>query len=126
MGRAQDACQDLLAIGAVPRAIAAAAHLPRYDGGPQGLLGAPIGRVQGRVEEEAEETREFGDEVLLQERDGASRADRALEEPAEPLGVLATRDREAVRRPVPAWAASRVASAACRICFTATTKRWPG
>ena len=44
-GGAHDAGQDLLGVGAVAGAVAAA-HLADDDGGPDGLFGAPVGGVE--------------------------------------------------------------------------------
>ena len=59
---AYDAGEDLLGVGALARAVAAA-NLADDDGGPDGLLGAPVGGVDGRVPQEGEEGAEFGGQV---------------------------------------------------------------
>lgn len=73
MGGAQHAGEHVLTVGAAGGAIPAATHLAGDDGGPEGLLGAPIGGVQGGVEEKAEDGVEFGDEVLLKPTHGQGR-----------------------------------------------------
>ena len=59
MRGAQDACQDLLCVGAAARSIAAAAHFARDDRRTQRLLGPPVGGVQVGIDEEAEEGQQF-------------------------------------------------------------------
>ena len=61
-GGAHDAGQDLLGVGAVAGAVAAA-HLADDDGGPDGLFGAPVGGVERGVPQEEEHGREFGGQV---------------------------------------------------------------
>ena len=58
VGRPDDAAEHLLGVRAVATAIAAA-DLPGDDGGPDGLLGAPIGGVDRRVPKESEHRGEF-------------------------------------------------------------------
>ena len=94
--RTEDAGEHLLAIGTACGAVAAAAHLARDDGGAQRVLRPPVGRVERRVEEKAEEGVEFDDEVLLKAPD-LEPARRALKQTAQSLDVVAPRDREAVR-----------------------------
>ena len=53
-----DTGENLLRGGAAGRAIAAG-HLPVDHGGPQRLLGAPIGGVYGWIEEESKDSRQF-------------------------------------------------------------------
>ena len=48
---AHDAGEDLLGVGALAGAVAAA-HLADDDGGPDGLFGAPVGGVDRRVPQE--------------------------------------------------------------------------
>ena len=61
-GGAHDAGQDLLGVGAVAGAVAAA-HLADDDGGPDGLFGAPVGGVERGVPQEEKHGREFGGQV---------------------------------------------------------------
>jgi len=97
VGSAEDAGEDLLTVGAVPRAIAAAAHLARDDGGPQRVFSAPVGGVEGGVEEKAEDGIEFDDEVLLKSAHRESSTGCACHKRAQSLDVVPTRDGEAVR-----------------------------
>jgi hypothetical protein len=53
-GRLDDAGEDLLRVRATTRAIAAR-DLTIHDGGPERLLGAPVGCVDYPVEEKAED-----------------------------------------------------------------------
>ena len=53
-GMPYDAGEDLLGVGALAGAVAAA-HLADDDGGPDGLFGAPVGGVDRRVPQEREE-----------------------------------------------------------------------
>ena len=59
MRGAQDTRQHLLCVGATSRPIAAATHFAGDDGGTKGLLRAPIGRVEARVDEKAEKRGQF-------------------------------------------------------------------
>ena len=59
---AYDAGEDLLGVGALPGAVAAA-HLADDDGGPDGLFGAPVGGVDRRVPQECEDGAEFDGQV---------------------------------------------------------------
>ena len=59
---ANDAGEDLLGVGALPGAVAAA-HLADDDGGPDGLFGAPVGGVDRRVPQEREDGAEFDGQV---------------------------------------------------------------
>ena len=60
--RADDAGEDLLGVGAAIRAIPST-DFAVHDGGAQRLFGAPVGRVDRRVEEKAEEPLQFDDEM---------------------------------------------------------------
>ena len=111
IGGAQHAGEDLLTVRAAGGAIAAAAHLAGDDGGAQGLFGAPVGGVERRVEEKAEDGVEFDDEVLLKASHPEPPTGRALQQAAEALEVVAARDGEPVRRDV-AGAIARRASRA--------------
>ena len=62
VGRSYDAGEDLLGIGAVASAIAAA-DLAGNDRGADGVFGAPVGRVDRRDPEEGEHGGEFGVEM---------------------------------------------------------------
>lgn len=76
-------------------AIAAAAGLARDHRGPQRVLGAPVGGIQGRVEEEAEDGVVFSGQVPG-EASGVGKAARpVVEEPPQSVDVLAPRDGEA-------------------------------
>ena len=66
VGGPQHTGEDLLTAGAARRAIAAPTHFARDDGGPQRLLGAPVRRVERRLEEEAKDRVVFDDEVRLE------------------------------------------------------------
>lgn len=93
----QDAHEDLLRVGAAHGAIAAAAHRARDDRGPHGLLGAPVGGVEVRIHEEAEERGEFDGQVpceALDLRDGAG----VLEGGAALVEQMPPGDVDAVRR----------------------------
>ena len=94
--RAEHAGEDLLTVGAAPGAIPAAAHLARHDCGAEGLFGAPMGRIQGRLKEKAEDGLKLGDEVLLKPPDREATTRRALQQAAEAFDVEAARDRQAL------------------------------
>jgi len=97
---AEHAGEHLLTVSAASRAITAATHFARHDGGPQRVFGAPVGRVERGVKEKAEDGVEFDDEVLLKASHTKMTTGRALEQAAQPLNVLAARHREALRRHV--------------------------
>ena len=59
VNRPDDTGEALLGVGPVAGAVAAA-DLGGDDGGADGLFGAPVGRVDGRVPEESEHSRELG------------------------------------------------------------------
>ena len=61
-GGAHNAGQDLLGVGAVAGAVAAA-YLADDHGGPDGLFGAPVGGVERRVPQEEEHGGELGGQV---------------------------------------------------------------
>ena len=61
---AYDAGEDLLGVGALAGAVAAA-HLADDDGGPDGLFGAPVGGVDRRVPQEREDGAEFASPLAL-------------------------------------------------------------
>jgi hypothetical protein len=113
------------------------------------MFDAPIGRVESGVEEKAEDGGELVNEMLLQQRDRTLATERALQQAAGPLEVLAARDREPVRRgaagPDSGAAGARDISdaprgqtgcprnrhrawpsAACRICLTTVTNGCAG
>ena len=60
----------------------AAAHLADYDGGPDGLFGAPVGRVERGVPQEEEHGGEFGGQVGG-EALGVVQPGRCVDQPAE-------------------------------------------
>ncbi len=62
-GGADEGGEDLLCVRAPPGAIAAA-DFAGDDGGTDGLLGAPVGGVDGGVAQEVEQRGPFGDEVI--------------------------------------------------------------
>lgn len=70
----QEAGQDLLRVGAVRRAIPATTHLPCDDGWAQGLLGAPVGGIEGGIHQEAEDRWEFDLEMPREALDVRDRA----------------------------------------------------
>ena len=81
-GGAYNAGEDLLGVGALAGAVAAA-HLTGDDGGPDGLFSAPIGGVDRRVPQKGEDGGEFdgqvGGEAL-----GVVQRRRVVDQPAEP------------------------------------------
>ena len=83
-------------MGAARRAIATAAHLARDHRGPEGVLGPPVGRVEGLVEEEAEDRREFGAQVHGDAARVREAAGSRGEQVAEPVDVGTARDRQTV------------------------------
>ena len=95
---AEHAGEDLLAGGAACGAIATATRFPGHDGGPERLLRAPIGGVERRVEEEAEEGRKVIVEMLLELRDAPVATGAARQQAAESLEVLPPGHGEAMRR----------------------------
>ena len=80
-GGAHDAGEDLLGVGAVAGAVAAA-HLADDDGGPDGLFGAPVGGVKRGVPQEEEHGREFVGQVR-REALGVFQRRRCVDQPTE-------------------------------------------
>ena len=78
---AHDAGEDLLGVGALAGAVAAA-HLADDDGGPDGLFGAPVGGVDRRVPQEGEEGGEFDGQVRG-EALGVVQRRRVVDQPAD-------------------------------------------
>ena len=86
-GGAHDADEDLLGVGAVAGAVAAA-HLADDHSGPDGLFGAPVGGVERGVPQEEEHGREFGGQVP-REALGVVERRRCVDQPTEPGGESA-------------------------------------
>ena len=127
MRRSAGRGEDLLGLSTARRAIAAAPHFAGDDGGPQRLLGAPVGRVEGRVKEEAKNRFKLGDQMLLKAPDGQPATRRALEQAAEPRDQCPRATASPCADTVPAAIAGRAwPSAACSTALTATTKGCPG
>ena len=78
---AYDAGEDLLGVGALSGAVAAA-DLADDDGGPDGLFGAPVGGVDRRVPQEGEEGAEFSGQVRG-EALGVVMRRRVVDQPAD-------------------------------------------
>ena len=97
-GGAEDTGEDLLIIGPAPRAIPAATRLAGDGHGRARLLGAPIGGIEGRLEQKTEDGRKLVDEMLLKPHDRRMATGLTPEQTPELLDVLATRDREPVGR----------------------------
>ena len=81
-GGAYNAGEDLLGVGALAGAVAAA-HLTGDDGGPDGLFGAPVGGVDRRVPQKGEDGGEFDGQVGS-EALGVVQRRRVVDQPAEP------------------------------------------
>ena len=96
MGGAEHRGEHLLGLCAAGGAVAAATHLPGDDGGAEGLFGAPIGGIERRIKEEAEDRVKLDDEMRLKPLHLHVSTRRAREQAAEPLDQLPTRDGEAV------------------------------
>ena len=97
---ADDGGEDLLAHGAVRRAVPAT-HFSGDHGGPQRLFGAPVGRVdQRRLEQKREERGPLDGEMRGKSPHVGDRA-RAIELPTEALNQVAAGDREAMGRHAP-------------------------
>ena len=86
-GGAHDAGKDLLGVGAVAGAVAAA-HLADDHGGPDGLFGAPVGGVERGVPQEEEHGRELGGQVR-REALGVVQRRRGVDQPTEAGGESA-------------------------------------
>ena len=97
VGGAQHTGEHLLTVRTTARAIAAAAHFARDDGRAQRVLGAPVGGVERRVEEKAEDGVVFDDEVLLKPSHGEPATRRALQKLRPAAQVLPARDCQTVR-----------------------------
>ena len=59
----EDGRENLLGLCASWGAIAASTHFARDHGGPERVLGAPVGGVECWIEEEAEDGLEFGPQM---------------------------------------------------------------
>ena len=77
-----DAGEDLLGVGALAGAVAAA-HLADDDGGSDGLFGAPVGGVDRRVPQEREDGGEFAGQMGGKAL-GVVQRRRVVDQPAEP------------------------------------------
>jgi len=95
--RAEDTGEYLLRLRASRRAVSAAAHLASYYDRPQGLLSAPVGGVQIRIDEKAEQRRQFDLEVPREALDVVNRA-RISEQIQQLVEEVTTRDIDAVCR----------------------------
>jgi hypothetical protein len=62
----QNAGQDLLRLGALWGAIAAAVHLPRDHRRTNRLFGAPVRGVEGGIDEEAEDRGQLGHQMACE------------------------------------------------------------
>lgn len=100
VSRAQQRCQDLLRLCAPRGAIATAAHLSSDHRGSQGVLGAPIGGIERRVEEEAEDGLKFGPQMDGKAAGIGESARPPVEQGTEAMDVVAAGNREAVVRHV--------------------------
>jgi hypothetical protein len=80
------------AVSAVPTT-----DFARDDGGPQGLFGAPVGRINHRVEQKGEDRRVFDREVGGKAL-GDTSATRLIDERVEPVFEVAASDGDAARR----------------------------
>lgn len=102
VGGAQHARENLLTPRAARRAIAAAAHLARHDSRAQGLLGAPVGGVECRLEEEAEDGVVLADEMALKAPYRQPPTRRPLQQPAEAFEIVPAGDGQPMRGDRPA------------------------
>ena len=96
MGRSEHRGEHLLGLCAARGAVAAATHLPGHDGGAEGLFSAPIGGIERRIKEEAEDRVKLDDEMRLKPLHLHVSTRRPREQAAEALDQLPTRDGEAV------------------------------
>lgn len=101
LGGSEDRGKHLLGLGPARGAIAAPAHLAGDHGGPQGMLGAPIGGIERRVDEEAEDGLEFGPQMGGEAAGVGEPAGACREQSVEAVDVVAARDGEALVRHVP-------------------------
>ena len=92
MSGAEHGRENLLGVRAA-RAPVAAADFAHRDGRPNGVLGAPVGRVDGGVAEEREQGRGFDGEVRGETLDGrqarthgGEEVERLFEQPASRAG----------------------------------------
>lgn len=101
LGRSQQGREDLLGLRSARGAIAAAAHFPGDHRRAQGMLSAPIGGIERRVEEEAEDGLEFGPQMGGEAAGVGESAGSRREQAVEAVDVVAARDGEALVRHVP-------------------------
>jgi hypothetical protein len=97
MGGAKHRCEDLLGLRPAGAAVAAADFAHR-DGGPNRVLGPPVGRVDGRIAEEREQRRGFDGQMGGEPLDGRQGGVPGGEQVEHLLEQPAPRDSEAVRR----------------------------
>jgi len=90
-----------LGLCAADSAIAAAAHFARDDGGAQCVLGAPVGGIERRIEEEAEDGLEFGPQMRREAAGIGESAGSRRDQLIEAVDVVAARHREAMVRDLP-------------------------
>ncbi|MBA2303148.1 MAG: hypothetical protein H0W08_10995 [Acidobacteria bacterium] len=83
--------EDLLGVSAARRAIAAAAHFARDDGGVP--VGPPVGRIEGGIEEDAEDGVVFADQMRSEAPDDDAPTG-AREQPPEAVNEVAARQGE--------------------------------
>ena len=93
-GSAHDAGEHLPGVGTLAGAIPAA-HLADDHGGADGLLGAPVGGVYRRVEQEEEHGVEFGGQVQG-EAFGVVERRRGVDQTSEPGDEAAAGRRQSV------------------------------
>ena len=124
VGCPDDAGEHLLGVRAVASAIATA-DLADDDGGPDGLFGAPVGRVDRRVPEKSQHRGEFDGQMGGESFGGLQR--RWLrDQPSESGEQSAAGGRQTMVTQPPASRRSRNSRAACRTAFTRTTHRLRG
>ena len=93
----QDACEHLLGLRPSVRSVATTADLARDDRGPEGLLGAPVRGIEIGIDQEAEERREFDEEMPRKALDLVDRP-RIRKHVEHLIEQMAARHVDAVRR----------------------------
>jgi hypothetical protein len=96
LGGAKDGREALLRLCATRGAVAAAAHFAGEDGGAQCVLGAPGGRIERRVEEEAKDGVVLGDEMSGEAASGGQAAQPLFQQAPPAIDIAAARDGETV------------------------------
>jgi hypothetical protein len=96
LGSAPDRGEDLLTVCAARGPVPTATHLTRDHGGPQGVFGAPVRRVERGIKQKAEDGVVFDDQMALKPAHAEEPTGPAREQVPEALDVVTARHSEAM------------------------------